>query len=408
MTSPLAELVRVEDPDFYDADQYQVYDRMRVEAPAFLYKPLTVHLLTRLTDVRQVSTNPEMFSNVSGLTLNQLRLAKSGAAAAFERFNEPDGELVITKDPPRHRQLRALMSPALTPRYLAGFRDTLVGFCRQLLDPLVPGEPFDFIESVAAKLPLFVAGAILGVNELDIPRMQSWVAALEELTYVDDVAELEDSGRRFDELKDFLRAEISERRGRPGSDMISLMLNGKLDGAGVPEPVVLAHVSTLMSNGGTTRLLLGSLAGTLADNPEQLALIRDNPDLLDAAIEECLRLYPPARGFVRTVKGAIDIAGVALDVDDRVYMLYPAANRDPEHFPDPDRFDVTRPSGVSHVSFGVGNHFCLGAGLARLEARVLFGELLSRFRELRSTGSRARYRHVQLNGWATVPISVHR
>jgi cytochrome P450 len=407
MTESLAELVQVEDPDFYGTGQYEVYDRMRLEAPAFRYEPLNVYLLSRLSDVREVSTNPGVFSNASGLTLNQLRLAASGSATAFERFNEPDGELVITKDPPRHRELRALMSPALTPRYLAGFSETLDGFCTQLLDGLVPGEAFDFIETVAAQLPLYVAGAILGVSEVDIPRMQSWVAALEELTNVNDVTELEDPGRRFDELKAFLRAEIAERRRRPGNDMISLMMQGDLDGAGVPEAVVLAHISTLMSNGGTTRLLLGGLAGMLADHPEQTALIRDNPELLDAAIEECLRLSPPARGFVRTVKEATDVAGARLDAGDRVYMLYPAANRDPEHFPDPDRFDITRPRSVNHASFGFGNHFCLGAALARLEARVLFGQLLTRFSELRPAGPRVPYRHVQLNGWATVPVSVH-
>ena len=126
MTRPsLADLVLVEDPGFYDDRQFGVYDRMRAEAPAYYYEPLDVFLLTRMDDVHYVSTHPQQFSNASGLTLNQLRMAREGASTAFERFNEPDGELVITKDPPRQRALRALMSSNLTPRYLSGFKDML-------------------------------------------------------------------------------------------------------------------------------------------------------------------------------------------------------------------------------------------------------------------------------------------
>jgi cytochrome P450 len=116
MEASLAELVRVEDPLFYDDRQFAVYDRMRAQAPAYHYAPLDVFLLTRMDDVRYVSTHPELFSNASGLTLNQLRMARDGANTAFERFNEPDGELVITKDPPRQRGVRDLMSQNLTPR----------------------------------------------------------------------------------------------------------------------------------------------------------------------------------------------------------------------------------------------------------------------------------------------------
>ncbi|MFE2734700.1 cytochrome P450 [Streptomyces sp. NPDC056723] len=407
MSTALKEIVRVEDPAFYDDNQFDVYDRMRVEAPAFRYEPLDVHLLTRMDDVRYVSTHPELFSNTGGLTLNQLRMTRNGATAAFERFNEPDGELVITKDPPRQRQLRALMSPTLTPRYLKGFQEALDRFCRQLLDTIVPGETFDFVDRIAGRLPLYVAAAILGATDTDIERMKTWVAALEELTYVEDVADLEEPGRRFDELKAFLRDQIAEKRRHPGDDMISKFLSSRLDGADVSDAVVLAHVSTLMSNGGTTRLFLASLVAYLADRPEETKAIKEDPARLEGAMEECLRLAPPARGFVRTVTTDTDLAGTRLRTGDRVYMLYPAANRDPASFPDPNRFDVTRRQTVNHASFGLGSHFCLGAALARMEAQALFGHLLARFSEIRRSATATRYKHVQLNGWATLPLSFH-
>jgi cytochrome P450 len=407
MTVPLADLVLVEDPRFYDDRQFAVYDRMRTEAPAYHYEPLDVFLLTRMDDVRYVSTHPDQFSNAAGLTLNQLRMAKAGANTAFERFNEPDGELVITKDPPRQRALRALMSQNLTPRYLQGFQDALDGFCRDLLDQRTDGAPFDFVSSVAAPLPLYVAAALLGVSEVDIPRMKSWVAALEDLTRITSAAELEEPGQRFDELKRFLRDQLELKRRVPGKDMISSFLASTLDGSQPSEAIVLAHVATLMSNGGTTRLLLSSIASVLADNPSRMELIRADPGLLDGVIEECLRLMPPARGFVRTAKADVDLANARVRAGQRVYMLYPAANRDPEHFTDPDRFDPGRRQAYGHASFGFGTHFCLGAGLARMEAKALFTELISRYRALRPAGTPTRYEHVQLNGWATLPVSLH-
>src|SRR3984957_3577683 len=412
MKVPPADLVQVEDIDFYDDRQFGVYNRMRTEAPAYYYQPLDVFLLTRMEDVRFVSTHPERFSNAAGLTLNQLRMAKAGATAAFERFNEPGGELVITKDPPRQRALRALMSGNLTPRYLSGFNDALAGFCRRLLDQAAAevdeGKPIDFMDSIAAGLPLYVAAALLGVAEVDIPRMKTWVAALEDLTRITSAAELEEPGRRFDELKAFLRDQLAAKRRAPGGDMMSSFLASTLDGAPAPDAIVLAHVATLMSNGGTTRLLLGSIASLLADHPSQLKLMRDDPGRIDGVIEESLRLMPPARGFVRTATADVLLAGARIRAGQRVYMLYPAANRDPGHFTSPDSFDPARPRGYGHASFGFGTHFCLGAGLARMEARALFTELISRYSAIRPAGSPTRYGHVQLNGGATLPVTLHR
>jgi cytochrome P450 len=408
----LADQVLVEDPRFYDDRQFGIYDRMRAEAPAYYYEPLDVFLLTKMDDVHYVSTHPQQFSNASGLTLNQLRMARDGATSAFERFNEPEGELVITKDPPRQRALRTLMSQNLTPRRLSGFSDALGGFCRNLLDQVSAeadeGKPIDFMDSIAASLPLYVAAALLGVDTVDIPRMKTWVAALEDLTRITSAAELEEPGQRFDELKSFLRDQLARKRQSPGSDMMSSFLASTLDDAPVPDPVVLAHVSTLMSNGGTTRLLLGSIASLLAEHPSQMKLIKDDPGLIDGVIEESLRLMPPARGFVRTATDDVLLAGARIRAGQRVYMLYPAANRDPGHFASPDSFDPARPQSYGHASFGFGTHFCLGAGLARLEAKALLRELAARYSSIRLASDPTRYEHVQLNGWATLPVTLHR
>jgi cholest-4-en-3-one 26-monooxygenase len=221
-------------------------------------------------------------------------------------------------------------------------------------------------------------------------------------------ADLEEPGQRFDELKRFLRDQLERKRQAPGNDMISSFLASTLDGSPTPDAIVLAHVATLMSNGGTTRLLLSSVASFLADDPALMELVRADPGLLDGVIEECLRLMPPARGFVRTATADVEFSGVRIRAGQRVYMLYPAANRDAEYFDNPDSFDPGRRQGYGHASFGFGTHFCLGAGLARMEAKALFAELIARYRAIRLAGVPTCYEHVQLNGWATLPVTFHR
>jgi cytochrome P450 len=255
---------------------------------------------------------------------------------------------------------------------------------------------------------LFVAAALLGVDEVDIHRMRAWVAALEELTNVTSADELEEPGQRFDELKAFLRDQLARKHETPGTDMLSSFLASRLDGGPAPDPIVLAHAATLMSNGGTTRLLLGSVAAQLAEHPAQLKLAADEPQALDGVIEETLRLVPPARGFVRTATEDVELSGARVGAGQRVYMLYPAANRDPGHFPSPGTFNPARAQSYGHASFGLGTHFCLGAGLARMEARALFGQIAARFRSIRPAGEPERYRHVQLNGWQALPLTFHR
>ncbi|MFC0450013.1 cytochrome P450 [Rhodococcus jostii] len=404
----LVDEVQIENPDFYDENQFAIYDRMRTEAPAFFYAPLDIFVLTRMDDIRYVSSRPDLFSNTGGLTLNQLRMKKEGSDDSFERFNEPEGELVITKDPPRQRELRGLMSPTLTPRYLQKFQTALDRYCRELVDSVAEGEIFDFVDTIAEPLPLYIAAEILGVSEVDIPRMKTWMTALEELTRVETIADLEKPAEHFDEMKLFLAEQLNAKRVSPGDDMMSMFLTSRLNDEPVPDPIVISHVSTLMSNGGTTRLMLTSLANYLAENSELFYQIKNDPQLLDGAIEECLRLEPPARGFVRTATTDTELAGARVNSGQRVYMVYPAANRDPKYFDNPNAFNAHRKQAIGHVAFGFGAHFCLGNRLARMEAQALFREITSRFAEIRVRGQMSRYRHVQLNGLATLPVSFHR
>jgi cytochrome P450 len=168
---------------------------------------------------------------------------------------------------------------------------------------------------------------------------------------------------------------------------------------------MLSHLTTLISNGGTTRLLLASLMELLATHPAELDRLIADPGLQGSAIEEALRVRPPARGFVRTVTRDTELGGEQIRAGQRVYMLYDAANRDPEVFAEPHLFDIVRHQERMHVSFGYGTHACLGAALVRLEVAIFVRELLTRFARVELAGTPVRQTHVQLNGWAELPLA---
>jgi cytochrome P450 len=404
MTS-LEEPVRIEDYDFYDnASCYPVYERLQRERPVYYYEPLDMWVLSKYDDVRHVSRTPNTFSSTRGLTLNEIRLARSGAGKSLERFFDPAGELVITLDPPRHRQLKQTMTPAFNPRAVRSLEPQITALSNQLLDQIQAGEPIDFVATTARKLPVLVAAAVLGVPDADPDQIQVWVDALEALTRVETVAELEAAAANFKPMDEFFRAHLAQRRKQPGDDLMSVLLATRLEGEPLTEPQMLSHLMTLMSNGGTTRLLLASLVWLFAAHPEDLARVVAEPGLQASAIEEALRLCPPARGFARTVVDDAVLRGVTMRAGQHVYMLYDAANRDAEIFADPHAFDVARHQERMHVSFGYGTHTCLGAALIRVEVGIFVRELLRRFTRIELAGEPVRQQHVQLNGWQRLPV----
>ena len=403
--TPLSATVRIEDFDFYDeASCYPVYEWLQREHPVYYYEPLDAWVLSKYEDVRHVSRTPETFSSARGLTLNEIRLARSGAGKSLERFFDPAGELVITLDPPRHRQVKQTMTPAFNPRAVRSLEPQIAEISNRLLDQIQPGEPIEFVASIARKLPVLVAAAVLGVPGADPDQIQVWVGALEALTRVTTVAALEAAAADFKPMDEFFRSHLARKREQPGDDLMSVLLAAKLDGEPLTEPQMLSHLMTLMSNGGTTRLLLASLVGLLATHPEELARVVAEAGLQASAIEEALRLCPPARGFARTVVDHVVLRGVTMRAGQHVYMLYDAANRDAEIFASPHAFDAGRHQERMHVSFGYGTHTCLGAALIRVEVGIFVRELLRRFTRIKLAGEPVRQQHIQLNGWRELPV----
>jgi cytochrome P450 len=401
----LADLVRLEDPEFY-LDAHPVYDRMRREQPVYYYAPLDLFVLTRFADMREAARRPDLFSSAHGVVLSQLRYQREGAAEIMDQFIDPEGEIFAFTDPPRHRELRKVLMPAFSPRAVTAMSAQIAEACRLLVESISPGAVTDVVEQIAAPLPILVATRLIGVPRERAVDIKRWSDARELLTSgVGSQAQLRHAASVFSEMNGFLREQFAAKRARPGDDLMSVLLGEELDGVPLSEPRLLTYCHQVLSVGNdTTRSLLASFAIALAQHPDQLDLLAADRALMPAAIEEALRWSTPGRGFVRTATRDTEIAGQPIRAGQRVYLLYAAGNFDPAVFARPRRFDILRAQDQQHLAFGFGPHVCIAGQLVRLVTALLFGELLDHYPRFELAGPPEPIRHVLRNGWRSAPM----
>jgi cytochrome P450 len=395
--------VRIEDPAFYLGDPYPVYARLREDDPVHLREDLRIWLLTKYADVVDVSKQPVRYSVKRGFLLNDALTAQSTADQYFV-----GAELIATVDPPRHNELRRVISPAFTPKRVARLEDSVRSTARELVAALPAGRAVDYICVVAEVLPLVVIARLLGVTGDNIDDMARWSDELmkigQQLTDVERAASVE----VFSQMNDFMRAQFAHKREQPAEDLLSTLLTAELDNAKLSEDNILMWASVVLAGGNeTTRALLGNMVDALARHPEQLAAIAADATLADAAVEETLRWNGPVYGFCRLVTADTELHGKQLKRDDWVYLLYASANRDADVFADPEHFDITAPRAKENLGFGVGQHFCPGNQLARLEARVLLEELVARFPRWDIDGAGTRIESTFRSGFLELPVVLH-
>jgi cytochrome P450 len=399
-----ADDVRIEDPDFYFEGRRESYERLHAESPVFYYEPLDVFVLTKHEDIRQAARRPEIFSSAHGLHLHQLRLAPEEVEVYATLYGA--GEQFAFADPPRHKELRGVATRVFAPRSLERLGQQVRRDVAELVGKIEPGRPLDFVEEVAAVLPIRVAVALIGLPDGHDADIRRWSDALESLKLIHGADNIRAAIRQFSEMDDFFRKQIVIKRANPGEDLISALLAAQLDGAPISEDNLLTYCSTFLAAGSdTTRSLLAGMALALAEHPDQMRKLKENPALLDGAIEESLRWTTPARGFLRTALTDTQVRGVDIKAGQRVYLLYDAGNRDAEVFPDPWTYDIERPNASSHLGFGYGPHLCIAAHLARLEARELYGPLLTAFSRVEVSGPVTEIRQLLRNGWVHAPLT---
>ena len=297
------------------------------------------------------------------------------------------GQVLNMMDDPRHTHIRRLVSSGLTPRMISRVEDDLRRRTRVLLDAVQPGVPFDFLVDVAAELPMQMICILLGVPESE----RHWLfRAIEPSFDFGDsrkgevgTMSIEEAGSR---IFAYVTELIANKRAEPGDDMLSVVANATVDDPDAPSltDIELYLFFNLLFSAGaeTTRNAVAGGLLALAQHPDQRARLRDDPELLPTAVEEIIRWTSPSPSKRRTATRDTELGGCAICAGDKVLVWEGSANRDGSVFDDPDCFDVGRKRNP-HLGFGQGVHYCLGANLARLELRVLYEELLSRFSEIR-------------------------
>ncbi len=402
----LRDLVRIEDPQFYLDDPFPVFARMRAEAPAFYYEPLDTFVLTKHEDIRFVNRNPAIFSNARGIFLNDVKYqqVKTDGPTMTDSFFPPGGEQIGTADPPRHHELRRVVSPAFSARALQLMEDEIRGYCAELVDQIEPGAVTDWME-LAGILPVRVGSLLIGLPDADRDQVRRWSDELEKLGGDLPLEELQSAAAEFATLRSYIVENIEAKRATPGQDLLSTLLDAELDDRKVSEANVIMFAMTMLAAGSdTTRALLAGMVWALAKHPGQLARVVADRSLVPGAVEEALRWVTPARAFLRTATRDAEIRGQVVRDGQHVYNMYMAANRDEDVFPHPETFDVARPENDLHQAFGIGTHVCIGARLVRLEAGILLNALLDRFPQFELAAEPVPVQHMIRNSWHDMPV----
>lgn len=378
-------------PDFYAGDPYPAYRELRATAPVCWNDVTRFWALLKYEDIRFVSTNPATFTSTRGITIPDPQMGDA----------VQEGNLIFT-DPPRHRQLRKLINSGFTRRRVALLEPKIREIVRGILDGIQPDSVHEFADEIAAPLPTRMIAELIGAPPDDWEQFRAWSDAATGTA--DPEIEL-DPLVAMGQLYEYFQKLIAARRVDARDDLLSVLAGAEIDGVRLTDDDLLNFAYLLLVAGNeTTRNLiaLGTLA--LIAHPDQCRLLVDDPALIPGAVEEMLRWTSPVVHMARTATTDVEIRGQRIAAGDVVVMLYGSANRDEDIFgADSEEFKVTRHPNP-HIAFGCGEHSCVGAQLARLEASVMFDELLRRFPTIELVGPVDRMRATMVPGVKRMPV----
>jgi cytochrome P450 len=375
------------DPDFYVGDPDAAFTRMRSQCPVAWHEEGTFWGVTRHADVSALSKDPASFTSSKGVLIADRGRWISAA------------DSILYVDPPTHVAQRQIVNKAFTARRVAALEPEIRRIVVELLDAVKdPGEPIDLVDLLASPVPLLVIAHMLGVPGEDLAQFRTWSDAIAEAA----TNLTEDNATKAMGLMVYFNAKLDAREAEPTEDLLSVLVAEK---GGLTRQEQLGFcMSLLVAGNETTRGLISGGVLALAEHPDQRAALVADPTLIPAAVEEMLRWVTPITAMARTANAACTVGGQDVEQDAYLVMLYASANRDEEVFgPDAGTFDVTR-SPNPHLAFGIGEHFCLGAQLARLEGRIVFEELLARFPAFEVLDGVVQLPSTLLRQWETVPL----
>ena len=372
--------------------------------------------LVKYEDVLHVSRHPELFSSERGIVQYEPVNADDPSAAASAAA-AGNGKMIITMDPPRHVRMRRLVNKGFTPRAVALWEPKIRETTNMLLDRIARKGESDFVLDIACNIPLAVICQMLGLPEKDWALMfelTNKVLGPGDPEYQTDVPEEQRGTREAARITGsggimrmfgYFAQELQARKTARREDIISLLVDSELEGEQLTDEDILWFCFLLILAGNeTTRNAMSGGLLSLCEHPDQKAKLLNDMSLLPSAIEEILRWTSPVTHMARVALQDTMIRHQEIRQGERVVMWYPAVNRDEDVFPNADVFDITR-SPNDHLAFGIGEHFCLGAGFARLELRVLFEELFRRFPDIELAGPPERLRSTLVGGIKHLPVT---
>ncbi|WP_037139943.1 cytochrome P450 [Rhodococcoides fascians] len=388
------------------ANPRQVFEKIRATGPLVKTRisnitvtHRVVHDLLRSDDLRVTEIGASLPSPLRWIE-------KRTRSKALHPLKPPS---LLSVEPPEHTRYRKLVTSVFTPRAVARMREMVQEKADSLLTELAAAGPqVDIVHEYCAQLPVAVISTILGVPDKDRQRVLEFgemaAPSLDIGLSWEQFNRVEDGLAQFDA---WLAGHLAELRRNPGDDLMSQLIRAEEDGVGLDDEELRATAGLVLAAGfETTVNLLGSGIRLLLDNPDQLEILRNDPSHWPTAVDEMLRLESPVQLTARMARHDVTIEGVPISEGSLVILVLAGANRDPDVFDDPYRFDVTRANAGKHLSFSGGRHYCLGASLAKAETEVGLKTLFDRFPHLRLAGEGIRRDTRVLHGWASLPVDL--
>ena len=406
-TADLRDLDSVDlaDPAVWDdGPPYELFARMQREAPVHFSPQKNAPdeggfwSITRFDDIRTVSRDHKTFSSERRGIFN---VDDMGVPLDLQRLQ------LISMDPPRHDRLKALVIKAFTPERIAAHENAINKIISGVLDSVADRERFDLVADVARPIPARVIGSMLGTPPEDDEKLVHWTnvfTAFEDPTIRE---QWKDTMAVVSEITEYTQNRIAQRDDSRGRNLLTAMVDAEVEGDKLNELEIATFFVLLMSAGNdSTRATYSATMLELLRNPELRQQVRDHPELVDAVVEEGLRCFPAFAFMARAAAKDTELHGKTIKENDRLLLWYLASNRDKSVFPNPHKFDITRPGlADQHQAFGGrGKHFCLGANLARLELKLWIQQTLERFPDLELDGDPTRVRALFLNQYNSIPV----
>ncbi len=371
---------------------YPLYRRLRERDPVRRDPVAPVWVLTRYDDTFAMLRDPRFRKDpFAGIRLPPAAREQLGVpvAEAFRASLETVSMLFL--DPPQHTRVRAIFTKTFTPRRIEGLRPRIGQMCDQILDRAAARGRIELMGELAAPLPVTVIADLLGFPSSDYAKIKKWSDEMAEALGLNPSPDKQARAQLArEEMRKYFEAVVAHLRRAPADNLLSALLAPDNEALN-PDELFANSVLLLAAGHETTTNLIGNGMLALLRHPDQLADLRAHPELIDGAVEELLRYDPPVQWTSRVAGESIALRGHTLRRGEIVLASVGSANRDPEVFKDPDKLDIRRADN-KHLSFGTGIHFCLGAALARMEARIVIGTLLARFPNLRLSKQKIRWR----------------